>query len=318
VSRPAQARPPAVVDKRLVIVAGKGGVGRTTVAAALAVLATRHGRRVLLCQTRARDRLGQMLGRGPVGPEIEAAGKNLWAVNMDPRAALREYGMMLLKFPAVYRAVFENRPLRAFLRAVPGLYEFAMLGKACYHVAERHGGGDRFDTVIFDGPATGHLLQVLKLPRAMLDAIPAGPLAREARAADDLLRDPRRTVTHLVTLAEEMPAAEAEDLYRSLRDDLAVPMDRLIVNALFSDRWRPDGAEGRVLDRLDGASLPTDLGEAVATAREARARREMQEGHLQRLSASVPLRQVHLPMMFVPSMGPAEVQELARAIELQT
>lgn len=299
------------------IVAGKGGVGRTTVAAALALLGARHGRRVLLCQTRAKDRLAGMLGVPAIGDQIDAVGANLWAVNMDPRAALREYGMMVMRFPAVYRAVFENPALRAFLRAVPGLYEFAMLGKACYHARERQGGRDRFDTVILDGPATGHLLQMLRLPRAVREAIPAGPLAREARAADELLHDPRRTVAHVVTLAEEMPVAEALDLHRALRDDVGIPLGRLFVNALYPDRWRPENAAARVLDRLEGADLSPELRGAVEAARLARSRQALQQRYLQRLSAEQPLPQVHLPAMFVPTLSQTEILDLSRAIEAQ-
>lgn len=311
------ARSGGLAEARLVIVAGKGGVGRTTVAAALSVLASGRGRRVLLCQTRARDALGPLLGAGEVGNDIAPAGPNLCAVNIDPRAALREYGMMALKFPAVYRAVFENRPLRAFLRAVPGLYEFAMLGKVCHHVTEKKGRSDRFDTVVFDGPATGHLIQMLGLPRAVLGAISAGPLAREARAADELLRDPGRTVAHIVTLAEEMPVAEAADLHRALHVDLAIPTGRVIVNRLFPDRWRSDGAPGRVLERLEATAPGGDLADLVSNARQARARREMQEEQIARLRAAVPLGQVHVPMLFAPAIGAAEVRELANILDAQ-
>ena len=305
------------VDRRFVIVAGKGGVGRTTFAAALARIGAGQGRRVLLCQTRAKDRLAGMLGVAAIGDQIAPVADNLWAVNMDPKAALREYGMMVMRFPAVYRAVFENRPLRAFLRAVPGLYEFAMLGKACFHAHERKGGRDRFDTVILDGPATGHLLQMLRLPRAVLGAIPAGPLAREARAAEELLHDPRRTAAHVVTLAEEMPVAEALDLYRALRDDLRIPLGRLVVNALYPDRFLPGGAAARVLDRIERAELAANLRGAIDAARLARSRHALQQRYLQRLSAELPLPQVRLPAMFVPALGQTEILELSFAIEAQ-
>jgi anion-transporting ArsA/GET3 family ATPase len=306
-----------LVDPRFVVVAGKGGVGRTTLAAALALLGARHGRRVLICQTRARDGLAAMLGVAAVGERIEPAGENLWAVNMDPRAALREYGTMMLRFPAVYRAVFENRPLRAFLRAVPGLYEFAMLGKACYHAREQAGGRRRFDTVILDGPATGHLVQMLRLPRSILGAIASGPLAHAAREANELLRDPAQTIVHLVTLAEEMPVAETLDLCRALRDEAGVPLGRLVVNALWPDRWRPDGTAARVLDGIEGAALPADLDAVVAAARAARARRALQEHYVARLTAELPLPQIRLPMLFAPVLGRAEALELMRLIEAQ-
>src|SRR6478672_10197131 len=98
----------SLFDKRLVVVAGKGGVGRTTVAAALAVAAARRGKRVLLAQTRSKERLSTLLGSPPVGPDLVRVRENLWAVDIFPEAALREYGLMILRSNLVYRAVFEN------------------------------------------------------------------------------------------------------------------------------------------------------------------------------------------------------------------
>lgn len=295
-----------MIDRRLVIVAGKGGVGRTTVACALALLGVRRGRRVLLCQMRAKEQLTRLLGKS-VGEEIRSLGPNFWAVSMQPRAALREYGMMVLRFPAVVRAVFDNRPLRAFFRAVPGLYEFALLGKACHHAGER----DRFDTVIVDGPATGHLLQMLRLPRAVASLMRTGPLAREARAADELLCDPVRTTAHIVTLAEEMPVAESLDLHGALRE-IGIPLGRLVVNALVPDRW---AASAPILDRVHDVDVPKALRDVVATGRLARERHGLQQRYLRRLEEELPLPQVRLPAQFVRSLGRKEVERLSRILE---
>src|SRR4051812_39900834 len=120
---------PTVFDKRLLIVGGKGGVGRTTVAAALALAAARRGKRVLLAQTRSKERLSTLLGGPPVMTDIVRVRENLHAVNIFPEAALREYGLMVLRSNMVYRAVFENRLSRAFIRAIPGVEDYSILGK---------------------------------------------------------------------------------------------------------------------------------------------------------------------------------------------
>lgn len=295
-----------VIDRRFVIVAGKGGVGRTTVACALALLAARRGKRVLLCQMRAKGRLARLLGQ-PVDEQVRLAGPNLWAVSMEPHAALHEYGMIVLRFPAVVRAVFDSRPLRAFFRGVPGLHEFALLGKACYHAGEH----DRFDTVILDGPATGHLLQMLRLPAAVAKVTRSGPLAREARAMDELLRDGRRAVAHIVTLAEEMPVSESLDLHRSLCD-LGLPLGRLVINALVPDRW---AAAAPILDRLGDAEPPSGIREVLNTARAARDRYVLQQRYVQRLEEELPLPRILLPMRFVSALGHEDVVALSRSME---
>ncbi len=120
-------------DKRLILVAGKGGVGRSTVAASIAAASARRGRKTLLYEYNANDRWGDFFGTPPVGASIARLRDNLYAVNTTPGDALEEYGLMVLRFKRVYQMVFENRVTRYFLRAVPGLDDYAILGKAWYH-----------------------------------------------------------------------------------------------------------------------------------------------------------------------------------------
>src|SRR6185369_4411337 len=163
----------ALLDRRLVILSGKGGVGRTTVAAALARAAAESGKRVLIAQTEAAPRLGKLFGLGePVGTEVRQVAPRIDAVNMTPKSALHEYGLMVLRYETVYRALFENRAVRGFLGAIPGLDAYAMLGKVWWHTTERAGGRPRYDLVILDGPASGHALVMLRLPHAILAAMP--------------------------------------------------------------------------------------------------------------------------------------------------
>ena len=204
---------------RFIVIGGKGGVGRTTVSAALATVLARQGKRVLLAHVRTQLRMDRLLGCGVIDETIRHVEPNLWAVNMNPRAALRERGMMVLKLESVYRAVMENRLVKHFLRAIPSLDEYSMLGKAWFHTTEqRPDGTPRFDTVIFDGPATGHLLTMLRIPQVTLETVPDGPLTADASLIRDLLVDPVRTALWIVTLAEEIPVTEAEDLLRAARE----------------------------------------------------------------------------------------------------
>src|SRR6516162_6390200 len=144
----------SLFDKRLVVVAGKGGVGRTTVAAAFAAAAARRGKRVLLCQTKSKERLSTLFAVPPVGTNISVLREGLSAVNMTPQAALREYGTMILRSEFVAKQVLENKISRTFLKAVPGLEDYSMLGKVWFHTTEEEEAGrPKWDLVILDGPA---------------------------------------------------------------------------------------------------------------------------------------------------------------------
>ncbi len=234
-----------IADLRLAILAGKGGVGRTTVAAALARAMAAQGRRVLIAQTEAADRLAKLFGRAePVGADIVTLAPGIDAVNMTPKSALHEYGLMVLRYETVYRALFENRAVRGFLGAIPGLDAYAMLGKVWWHTTETVRGRPRYDLVILDGPASGHATLMLRLPQAVLAAMPRGPLARDAQAAHDLITDPARAAMVIVTLPEELPVRETVELAHTARETLKIPLGPVVVNA--SPHGRPvDASHGR-------------------------------------------------------------------------
>ncbi|HEX7622605.1 MAG TPA: ArsA-related P-loop ATPase, partial [Anaeromyxobacteraceae bacterium] len=171
---------PALLDRRLLVVTGKGGVGKSSMSAALALLAARRGQRVLVCEVNAHERVAPMLGALPSGPEIRQVRPRLFTVNVQPREAMREYGIMTLKFRSLYDAVFENRVTRYFLRAIPSLSELVMLGKILYEARAEERGQPRWDLVVLDAPATGHAVQLLGVPAALLETLPPGPLRRDA------------------------------------------------------------------------------------------------------------------------------------------
>jgi anion-transporting ArsA/GET3 family ATPase len=306
----------SLFEKRLILVAGKGGVGRSTVSAAIASACARRGRKTLLFQSSANDRFGALFGAAPVGTRVTQLAPNLSAVNTSPAAALEEYGLMILRFQRVYNLVFENRITKAFLRAIPGLDDYAVLGKCWYHTTEEKRGRQVWDTVVFDLPASGHSMSMLRVPKVILETVPEGPLTRDARALRDLLTDRNRTSMVLVTLAEEMPTNEARELSAMLSEQLAIATAQLVVNQVYPDFFptgSPPAAVLEALQRDDGGDA--DLFALAAHGRLAAGRRSLNDRYLALLAESVKAPQLQLPRLFVPSLGPNELAELSTMVE---
>ncbi|HET9626601.1 MAG TPA: ArsA family ATPase [Kofleriaceae bacterium] len=299
------------LDRRLILVVGKGGVGRSTVAAAIAGRLAAQGKRTLLYETNANDRFGDYFGKPAVGSEPSELAPNLWAVNATPATALAEYGLMILKFKTVYEMVFENRVTKAFLRAIPGLDDYALLGKAWFHTTEEKRGRPVWDTVVFDMPASGHAASMLRVPWVICETVPEGPLTRDARTIKTLLCDPARTATVLVTLAEEMPVNEAVELEGKL-SSLGIVPQHMIVNQVFPRHFPPGAPVSRVLDALigDAPQLASPLAELTAHAQLSRDRRELNERYLAELRKRASTAVSELPMLFTQSLGPTDVKQL--------
>jgi anion-transporting ArsA/GET3 family ATPase len=303
------------LDRRLILVLGKGGVGRSTVAAAIAAQCAAQGKRTLLYETSANDRFGDYFQKPAVGTEPSQLAPNLWAINATPASALAEYGMMILRWKSVYEMVFENRVSKAFLRAIPGLDDYALLGKVWFHTTEEKRGRPLWDTVVFDMPASGHSLSMLRVPWVIVETVPEGPLTRDARTIKELLCDPARTSTVIVTLAEEMPVNEAIELETKVTA-LGIVPQHMLVNQMFPRHFPPGTPVSRVLEALlaDATALTTPLAQLTAHAVLSRDRRELNERYLAELRKRTRTQVAELPMLFAHTLGPAEVKQLGDQI----
>ena len=185
---------PGVVTERLArrvqVVVGKGGVGRTLVASAIAKRAADAGFRTLLLEVDAPDSAARQLRVKPAIDHPREVLNNLWLCRMTPAGAMKEYALMTLRFQALYSLVFENRLVKYFLKSIPSLGEFTMLGKAWHHATETHShGGPRFERVIIDAPATGHAITFFSLARIVADVAPPGVMADASTKMAELLED---------------------------------------------------------------------------------------------------------------------------------
>jgi anion-transporting ArsA/GET3 family ATPase len=278
----------ALLEERFVIVGGKGGVGKTTVSAAIALQLASKGKRVLVAMCNAKERLSVMLGSAPIGADVVPVAPNVWAVNMDPQKALEEYGMLALKSRALYKLLFDNKYVRTFFRAVPGIQEWSMLGKAWYHTTEEdESGRHRFDVVILDAPATGHGLDMLRVPKIIQEAVPPGLLRRDADRALELFRDAKRTAVVLVTLPEEMPTTETLELAAALRNELQLPIARLVVNGVLPPLFSQE--ERSALEAMGTTSDVTPGDVALEAGRDRAVRERVQAASLARLGRELPI-----------------------------
>lgn len=306
------------LDRRFVVVVGKGGVGKSSVSAALALAQAAAGKRVLLALCNAKERLSYMLGTEPIGSEIVRVSERVHAVNMEPGAALQEYGMMILKVRALYKLVFENRFVSAFLRGTPGMEAWAMLGKAQFHAFEtRPDGSPRYDVVIVDAPATGHGLDLLRVPKVIVDVAPPGLLRREAERAWKLFSDAKQSGVLLVTLPEELPTNETVELYRALTRELQLPVCGVAVNMLHQplfDAARDTPVLQAAHDALEKHAPASPL-LSLTDVSLARVERETLEAASKaRLAREVPVPQVDLPLLVGRDLRRAEIEQLARAL----
>lgn len=301
----------ALARRRLLVVSGKGGVGRTTVAALLGLAIARRGKRVLVATTGHDDRLAWMLGARQLESRVIEAAPKLHVQRLDPQVCIREYGAMIVRSQRLSSAVFDNRLVRRLFRAIPGLDDFAVLGKV-WHEAMR---ARTYDTILFDGPATGHLRYALGVPRAILGAIPEGPLVREAQAMDDALRDPEAVQAVLVALPEVWPLSELSELGVHLRERVGMEVGALVVNGAWPahlPRLRPPTAD----EDPEGVVGPVvETVSEMATAGRLHAERVAQWQASPEAESCAPRYVLRVPRHWGGLTGPDHLRELLASVE---
>lgn len=304
------------LHRRLQFVTGKGGVGKSTVAAAIAWRLAGEGRRTLLFQVNVADAHGSMLEVDPIGADEREVVPGLWVVNSTPAAALREYGLLTLKLRAIYNAVFENRVVKSFLRFMPSMGELNMLGKAWYHLGigrdePRRSGrsSDRtvFDHVVVDAPSTGHGLPFINVARVVAEGALPGPLKSQAEEMAHTIQDPRQTAVHVVCLPEMMAVEESLELLRRLQHERIAPLGIGVVNRLGPHLFGDD--DFALFTRLRDAAAPALR--PLMQAAWLRARREQRERALhERLLRNTALPWCALPDLVEPVTRREQIRSL--------
>jgi anion-transporting ArsA/GET3 family ATPase len=292
-----------LLDRRLVFLLGKGGVGRSTLAAALGLLAARHGRRAIVVEVSGRGDVARLFAQtAQAGVESELA-PGLWTLDVDPRLALAEYLHDQLPLRVIADVIGSSTTFGIVAAATPGLRELLTIGKI-WELSQPHRrarGADPYDVVVVDAPATGHGLALLAAPRAFATAAAVGPIARQGRRIAATLRD--RSLTALVAVAT--PERAAVDELIELRAALGGSLDAELVNAVVANRFSATDASA-LRDAQAQAQLAPATRQALAAAIAAESVARAQQLQLARLDAPV-----ELPFIVAPQFGVSELEALA-------
>jgi len=307
-----------LLERRVVILTGKGGVGKSTSAAAIALVAAEQGQRVLVIEVDAKGNVPDFFDTNRVGFKYRRLHKNVFGLSMQPRESMHEYLSIMLRVPK-----FSLNPLSGFMeyasQAIPGLKEILVTGKIYYEEKQTNGDQPLWDLVVVDGAPTGHVVSQLGAAGHLRDLVRSGPIHDQAMRIDALLTDPARTAVVLVTIPEEMPAMETIDLAGRFSRETGIAPLGLIINQLQPRQLSgPVGEELRGILTASGGSKFLDkhpegapLLEAGAMLLEERGRADHLRDLLKR---TLKLNTMEVPTLYQRKHGFAFTRLLARTM----
>jgi anion-transporting ArsA/GET3 family ATPase len=316
-SPPTQGQSPPLLDLKLVFVTGKGGVGKTTVTAALAQLAAKRGKRVLVCEVDAKGDVASLFEVGPLGFNAREVVPGVFAMAMDTEASLREYLKLNLRIPVVGRIGPLAHAFDFVATAAPGVREILTVGKLCYEVRERH-----YDIVVVDAPATGHIIGQLAAPQAINDLVKVGLIRSQTDWMLDILSDPQQTALVAVTTPEEMPVSETLELATKVAEETTVRLAAVVVNRVLPELFsaREETVFEELRDPANVEELNERLGGDVSLvfegARLAVTMRRSSAAHLERLHQGLDpaVAVLFLPYLFTRTHGLRTTQQVATSL----
>lgn len=300
-----------ILDRRLLFVSGKGGVGKTVTTATLALYAFRRRKRVLVVELSPYGRICEFLGGPEPTAEPAEIQPHLELVRIDPRRALEDFLQSILPIRALRQRLLHSRSFSILTAAAPGIEEFLALAKIAEFERMRAGihRRPRYDVIIVDAPATGHSLPLLSTARTLMEMLPIGPIGKTAGELNRLLADPRRTAAVIVTIAEEMAVNETIEMTAELSRAGALTVGPVIVNAVCPERFTAE--ESRWLM----ASEPDASDALVAAGRYQIEKRRRAAEQIARIRAELHVEPVQLPFVVNGTLDRPHLRRLIGALE---
>jgi anion-transporting ArsA/GET3 family ATPase len=301
----------ALLEKRLLFVTGKGGVGKSTVALALGIAAAAQGRRTIVCELAAQEHASRTFRRAEIGFHEVELRKDLWAISLDPDHSMREYILLQTRIRAMGDMLYRSRIFNYLAAATPGLREMVTIGKI-WELAQldrKVKRGRAYDLVIVDAPATGHGIGFLQTPKTFAEVARVGPIHAQAKTIHALLTNPELAGAAIVSLPEEMAVNESAELERELTESVGIAVDRVFLNGLYGERISNEEVE-----RLDVEASSPSAAAALRAAISQRHRAETQLAQRTRLEGLVKAPVSTLPFMFEPRLGAIELDGLAERV----
>lgn len=218
----------ALLNKKLILLTGKGGVGKTAVAGLLACHAVSQGKRVCIVECSHEDQITPLFGRAAIGHHTTEIYPNIFAINLDLDLNFRDFIVKQLGFEQLFEKIFQQSMVRNFIDMIPGLKELTLLGRLFY---ECNLSQKKFDLVIYDGFSSGHFLNLMTTPDAISRSGVGGPILKETHRVQEFLSDQKQVGILLITQAQNLILSEALELGESL-SQYPVALDRVVINRL--------------------------------------------------------------------------------------
>jgi len=292
---------------RVIVVTGKGGVGKTTAAAAMGLKAASEGKRVLIVEAAGSERIPALFGRPGRSYAPRQCAENLYTLSITAEEAIEDYVMLRLRVRALYKLVFRNRIMGPFINAVPGLHDLVHLGKI-FHLEQAHKRGKpEWDLILFDAPATGHGLTMLASPQTMMAMTRSGPFHENAAVVERLFSDISKTKIVLVANSDEMVINETLDLYDRL-GDRAEQVEAIILNEIFEAPFESIDAWTTHRHHFDGLTEAQQLADTAVT------RTLAQQEAEKRVQAHTNLSVVQFPYLFDRNLSIDALKRLSDAL----
>jgi anion-transporting ArsA/GET3 family ATPase len=309
----------SLFNHRLLFVVGKGGVGKTTVSAALGIAAKRLNKTVLMIEVGDADAIGQIFDRGTLPESPIQIQPDLWGVRINARSVLQEYIKLHVNIPFIASRIVKSKIFDYIIAATPGLKEVMTLGQIWrWEQDKTFDNVPHFDLIIVDAPATGHGVSLLMLPQTLINMLIMGPIVEQTRVVHNLLIDPVKTAITLVTIPEELPVNEALEFKTIASETLGMPVQTTLINSVYPNNFSSDDEKiiHAKINEIDEKEHLKKLKPMFELAKSTRFRRKLQQTYIDQMNVQKDKHEtmIELPFVFSHRLSIRDIEPLVQIL----